>query len=134
MELVKEFIFLGSNVNTDESCNNEIKRRLLMSRKTMVILQKLNRSKDFNMATKIRIIRRMVFPVTTYGYENWTMKQEERKEVDAFERCCWRMLLPVSWTGKNEPVCFRGNKNRLLTGIFNGQIKAIIPGTHDSTK
>jgi hypothetical protein len=73
VEIVKEFIFLGSSVNTDGNCNNDIRRRLL---------------KDINRTTTIRIIKTMVFPITTYGCESWTMKQADRKKVDAFELWC----------------------------------------------
>mgnify|MGYP000280076563 CR=1 FL=1 len=70
VEIVNDFIFLGSNVNKDGNCSVEIKRRLLLGRKAMVNLDKLIRSKDINMETKIRMIKTMVFPITTYGCES----------------------------------------------------------------
>jgi len=100
VEIVKEFIFLGSNINTDGNCSNEIKRRLLMGRRAMVSLDKLIKSKDVSLATKIKIIKTMVFPVTMYGCESWTIKQADRKKIDAFELWCWRRLLRVPWTEK----------------------------------
>ncbi len=98
VEIVKEFTFLGSSINTDGNCSNEIKRRLLMGRKAMVSLDKLIKSKVINLTTKIRIIKTMVFPITTYGCESWTMKQADRRKIDAFELWCWRRLLRVPWT------------------------------------
>jgi exonuclease III len=100
VEIVKEFIFLGSSISTDGNCSNEIKRRLLMGRKAMVSLDKLIKSKDVSLATKIRVIKTMVFPVTTYGCESWTIKQADRRKIDAFELWCWRRLLRVPWTEK----------------------------------
>ena len=70
VEVVKELIFLGSNVKIDGNCSNEIRRRLLMGRNAMVHLDKVIRSKDINMATKIRIIRAMIFSIATYGCES----------------------------------------------------------------
>ena len=74
VEIVNDFIFLGSNVNKDGDCSVEIRRRLLLGRKAMVNLDKLIRSKDINIETKIRMIKTMVFPITTYGCESWTLK------------------------------------------------------------
>ena len=71
-----------------------------MGRKAMVNLDKLIKSKDVSMATKIRVIKTMVFPVTTYGCESWTIKQADRRKIDAFELWCWRRLLRISWTEK----------------------------------
>ena len=98
IEIVQEFIFLSSSINTEGNCSNEIKRKLLMDRKAMVSLDKLIKSKDVSMATKIEIIKTMVFPVTMYGCESWTIKQADRRKIDAFELWCWRRLLRVPWT------------------------------------
>ena len=100
VEIVEEFIFLGSIVNNDGQCSNEIRRRLILGRKAMTSLDKLTKSKDISLATKIRIIKSMVFPITTYGCESWTMKQADRKKIDAFELWCWRRLLRIPWTDK----------------------------------
>ena len=100
VEIVKEFIFLGSSINADSNCSNEIKRRLLMGRKAMVNLDKLIKNKDVSMITKIRVIKTMVFPVTTYDCESWTIKQADRRKIDAFELWCWRRLLRIPWTEK----------------------------------
>ena len=47
------------------------------------------------MPTKVRIVKAMVFPVVTYGYESCTVKKAERRRIDAFELWCWRRLLRV---------------------------------------
>lgn len=98
VEIVKEFVYLGSSINIDVNCSNEIKRRLLMGRKAMVSLDKLIKSKDISLSTKIRVVQTMVFPITRYGCESWTIKQADRRKIDAFELWCWRRLLRVPWT------------------------------------
>ena len=50
------------------------------------------------MPTKVRLVKAMVFPVVTYGCESWTVKEAERRRIDAFELWCWRRLLRVPWT------------------------------------
>ncbi|CAF3322374.1 unnamed protein product [Rotaria socialis] len=85
VEIVKEFIFLGSIINIDGNCSNEIKTRLLLDRKATVNLDKFIKSKDISLATKIRITKTMVFSVTTYGCESWTIKQADRRKIDAFK-------------------------------------------------
>lgn len=95
VEIVNEFIFLGSSIKIAGNCSNEIKRRLLMGRKAVVSLDKLIKSKNINLATKIKLIKTMVFPVIIYGCENWTIKKVDRKKIDAFELWCWRRLLRV---------------------------------------
>ena len=57
------------------------------------------KNRDINLPTKIRLVKAMVFPVVTYGYESWTIKKAERQRIDAFELWCWR-LLRVSWTAR----------------------------------
>ena len=48
--------------------------------------------------TKVRLVKAMVFPVVMYGCESWTVKEAERRRIDAFELWCWRRLLRVPWT------------------------------------
>ena len=71
-----------------------------MGRKAMFSMDKVIKSKNISLATKIRIIKTMVFPVTTYGCESWTIKQADRRKIDAFELWCWRRILRVPWTEK----------------------------------
>ena len=50
--------------------------------------------------TKVRIVKAMVFPVVTHGYESWTIKKAEHRKIDTFELWCWRRLLRVCWTAR----------------------------------
>ena len=66
----------------------------------MTELDSILKSRDFNLSTKVHLVKAMVFPVVTYGCESWTIKKAERQRIDAFELWCWRRLLRVPWTAK----------------------------------
>ena len=100
VETVSDFIFLGSKITADGDCSQEIKRRLLHGRKVMTNLDSLLKSRDITLPTKVCLVKVFVFPVVTYGCENWTVKKDERWRSDAFELWCWRRLLRVPWTAR----------------------------------
>ena len=79
---------------------HEIKRCLLLGRKAMSNLDSILKSRVIFVAlpTKVRLVKVMVFPVVTYGCENWTVKKAECRRTEAFELWCWRRLLKVPWT------------------------------------
>ena len=99
METVREFIFLGSEVNANGDCSHEIKRHLALGRKAMTNLDSILKSKDITLLTKVHIVKAMVFPVM-YEYESWTIKKAEHQRIDVFELWCWRKLLRVPWTAR----------------------------------
>ena len=68
VEAVTDFIFLSSRITVDGDCNHEIKRHLLLERKAMTNTDKMLKSKDLILLTKVRIVKAMVFPVVVYGY------------------------------------------------------------------
>ena len=78
METVTDFIFLSSRITADGDCSHEIKRHLLLGRKTMTNLDNTLKSRDSPLLTKVYIVKAMVFPVVTYGCESWTIKKAER--------------------------------------------------------
>ena len=78
VETVSDFIFLGSKITVDADCSHEIKRRLLLGRKAMTNLDRILRSRDISLSTKVRLVKSMVFPVVIYGCESWTVKKAER--------------------------------------------------------
>ena len=92
-------IFLGSKNTVDGDCSHEIKRRLLLG-KVMTNLDSILKSRDITLPTKVRLVKAMVFPVVMYGCESWTVRKAECQKIDAFELCCWRRLLRVSWTAR----------------------------------
>ena len=77
METVTDFIFLGSE-STDDDCSHEIKRCLLLGRKTMTNLDSIVKSKDITLCTKVHLVKAVVFPVVIYGCESWTIMKAER--------------------------------------------------------
>ena len=77
-------LFLGgSKITADADCSHEIKRRLLLGRKVMTILDSILQSRDITLPTKVHLVKAMVFPVVRYGCESWTMKKAERRRIDA---------------------------------------------------
>ena len=82
MEIVTDFIFLGSKITADGDCSNKNKRHLLLGRKAMTNLNTL-KSRDITLPTKVHLVKAMVYPVVMYGCENWTIKKAERRKIDA---------------------------------------------------
>ena len=100
METVRDFIFLGFKITADGDCSHEIKRHLLLGRKTMTNLDSILKSRDITLMTKVLLVKAMVFAVVMYGCKSWTIKKAERRRIDAFEQWCWRRLLRVPWTAR----------------------------------
>ena len=73
VEVVPDFLFLGSKITADGDCSYEIRRRLLPGRKTMTNLYSVIKSRDVTLPTKVYKVKTMVFPVVTYSCENWTI-------------------------------------------------------------
>ena len=100
VETVSDFIFGGSKLTADGDCSHEIKRCLLLGRTVMTNLDSILKNRDITLPTKIRLVKAMVFPVVMYGCESWTVKNAERRRIDAFELWCWRRCLRIPWTGR----------------------------------
>ena len=77
MEIVTDFMFLGSKITADGDRSHEIKRRLLLGRKVMTNLDSILKSRHITLPTKVRLVKAMVFPVVMYGCESWTVKKAE---------------------------------------------------------
>ena len=63
----------------------------------MTSLDSILKSRDITLATKVRQVKAIVFPVVMYGCERWTIKKAEHQRIDAFELTCWRRLLRIRW-------------------------------------
>ena len=100
VETGRDFILGGSKITADGNCSNEIKRRLLLGRKTMTKLGSVLNSRDITMPTKVHLVKVMAFLIVMYGCESWTPKKAECQRIDAFELWCWRRLLRVPWTAR----------------------------------
>ena len=77
VETVTDLILGGSKIIADGDCSHEIKRRLLLGRETMTILDSILKSRDITLPTKVCLVKTMVFPVVMYGCESWTIKKAE---------------------------------------------------------
>ena len=77
MEIVTDFISLGSKIIVDSDYSQEIKRCLLLGRKAMTNLDSILKSRDIILLTKVHLVKAMVFPVVMYGCESWTIKKAE---------------------------------------------------------
>ena len=69
--------FWGSKITSDGDFSHETERRLLLGRKVMTNVDSILRSRDITLPTKVCLVKAMVFPVVTYGYESWTVKKAE---------------------------------------------------------
>ena len=78
VEIVSDFIFLGSKITADGDCSHETKRRFLLGRKVMTNLDSTFKSRDITLPTKVHLVKAMVSPVVVYGCESWTVKKAER--------------------------------------------------------
>ena len=75
VEAVTDFIFLGSWITLDGDCSHEIKRCLLLGKKTFKNLDNILKSRDITLPTKVHIVKGMIFPVVMFGYESWTTEK-----------------------------------------------------------
>ena len=100
VETVTGFIFLSSKITADCDCSHEIKRHLLLGRRTMTNLDSILKRRDITLPTKVCLVKAKVFPVVMYGCESWTVKKAKHGRIDVFERWCWRRLLRAPWTAR----------------------------------
>uniref|UniRef100_A0A803TKS4 Reverse transcriptase domain-containing protein n=1 Tax=Anolis carolinensis TaxID=28377 RepID=A0A803TKS4_ANOCA len=84
VEAVTDFIFPGAKITADADCSQEIRRHLLLGRRAMANLDKIVKSRDIALATKVCIVKAMVFPIVTYGCESWTIRKAERRKIRRF--------------------------------------------------
>ena len=120
METVTDFIFLGSKITADGSCNHEIKRYLLLGRKAITNLDSILKSRNITLLTKVHLVKAMVFPVVMYRCESWTIKKAEHWRTDTFKLWCWRRLLRDPWTARrsNESILKEINSEYSLEGLM----------------
>ena len=88
MEAATDFIFLGSKITADGDCSHKIERHLLLGRKALTNLDSVLKSKEMSLRpllTKVHLVKAVVFPVVTYGYESWTVKKAEHQTTAALE-------------------------------------------------
>ena len=112
-----DIIFLGSKITVDGVCySHEIKRHLLLGRKTLRSLESILKSRDISFPTKICIVKAMVFPVVLYGCESWTIKKKKKKK-----KLSTKELMPSN--------CGAGEDLRIP---WNAEIKSVNPKGNQS--
>ena len=92
MEVVTDFLLLGSKITADGDSSHEIKRCLLLGRKTITNLDNVVESTEITLPTNVHNV---VFQVVTYGCESWPIKKAECQRIDIFQLWYWRRLLRV---------------------------------------
>ena len=85
MEIVTDFIFLGSKITADFEYSHDIRRYSVLGRKAKTNLDSILKSRDFTLLTNVYIVKVTVFSIVMYGYESWTIKKAEYQRIDAFE-------------------------------------------------
>ena len=93
---------------------------LVLGKKAMTNLDRILKSRDITLPTKIHVVKAMVFPVVMHGCESWTIKKAECRRIDAFELWCRRRLLRVPWTPKrsNQSILREINSEYTLEGLM----------------
>ena len=107
----------GSKITADGDCSHEIKRCLLLGRKFMTNLDRILKSRDITLPTKVHLVKAMAFPVVLYGCESQTVKKTEHWKIDAFELRCWRRLFRVFLDCKEiQPAHPKGDQSWVFIG------------------
>ena len=122
METVRDFIFLGSKITADGDCSHEIKRHLLLGRKTMTNLDSILKSRDITLPTKVCLVKAMVFPVVMNGCESWTIKKAECRRTDAFVLWYWGPLN----CKEIQPVHPKGDQSWVFSGRTDAEAETPI--------
>ena len=120
VEVVTEFLFLGSKITTDCDCSHELRKQLLLDRKPMTNLDSILKSRDIILPTEVHIVKAVVFPVVMYSCESWTIRKAECQRIDATELWCWRRFLKVCWTAwrSNQSILREINSEYSLEGLM----------------
>ena len=127
VETVTDFIFLGSKITADGNCNHEIKRRLLLGRKTMTNLESILKSKDITSPTKVHLIKAMVFSSSHVWI--WELNY---KEIWAPKNWCfWTVVLEKTLESlldckEIQPVHPKGNQSWIFIGRTNAEAETPI--------
>jgi len=115
-EVITDFIFLSLKITSDNDCSHEIKRRLLLARKSRTNLESILKNRYIALPTKISIVKAIVFPVVMYRYESWIIKKAKCWRIEAFKLWCWRRLESPLDSKEIKPVNPKGNQSWIFIG------------------
>ena len=122
VEVVTDFLFLGSKITVDGDCSPEIRRCMILGRKAMTNLDSMLRNRDTTLLTKVCIVTAMVFPVVTCSCESWAKNKAECQRIDAFRMWCCTSESPLD-IKKIKPVNLKGNQPWILIGRTNAEVE-----------
>ena len=116
VEVVTDFLFLGSKITVDGDCSHKVRRRLLLGRKALTNLDSVLKSRDITLPTKVCIVKAVISPAVMHGCESGTTKRAEHQRINAFELWCWNRRLRVLWTARrsNQSTSREINPENLL--------------------
>ena len=120
VETVTDFIFGGgSKITADGDCSHEIKMLAPWKKSYDKPRQHIKKQRHY-FATKVCLVKAMIFPVAMYGCESWTIKKAEHWRIDAFEQWCWRRLLRVPCTARrpNQSILKESSSECSLEGLM----------------
>ena len=122
---------LGSEITADSGCSHEVKRHLLLGRKTMTNLDSILKSRDITLPTKVHIVKAMVFPEVMYRCERWTIKKAKHQRINAFKMCAEEDLSLESPLDSKEikPVNPEGNQPWIFIARTDAETQILWP--HD---
>ena len=120
METVTDFIFLGSKITVDGDSSYEIKRNLLLGRKTLTNLDRVLKSRNITLPKKVHIVKAVVFPVVMYRCGSLTIKKARFQRIDVFKLRCWRRPLRIPWTARrsNQSILKEINPEHSIEGLM----------------
>ena len=127
VETVTDFIFLGSKITADGDCSHDIKRHLCIERKAMTNLDRILKSRDVTLATKVCIVKAMVSPVVMYRCESWTIKKPEHQRIDAEELVLEKTLESPLDCREIKPINPKGNQPRIFIERTDDEAPIIWP-------
>ncbi len=100
IERVDQFVYLGSLITNNGGCEQEIRKRIIMTKTAMTRLDKIWKNRQITINTKKRLVRALVFSVALYGAETWALNERDRDRINACEMWCWRRMCGISWMEK----------------------------------
>ena len=132
MEVVTDFLFLGSK-NHCRWWLQPWNQKMIASWQEIYDKPSVLKSRDITLLTKVSIVKAMVFPVVTYGCENWTIKKAEHQRSDAFKLWYWRSLLRVPWAAREfKPINLKGDQPWIFTGRTDTEASASVFWSSDA--
>ena len=127
VETVTDFIFLGCKISVNCDCSCEIKRHLLLGRKAITNIDRILKSRDITLPTKVHRVRAVVFPVAMYRCESCTIKKAECQKINALELWCWRRLLRILWTSRRSNQSILKNQPWIFVGRTDAEVPILWP-------